>query len=352
MTTPAQQAEADRVEEAYRWAVAAVGVSVVQDSLALWAGAPVTATSYGSWLKSASKIISLHGRWLRELALAYYRLVRALRTGRSFPTQDDPAPTLESLREDLDRVLDEVATHKGKSPRPSIPARPSAADDDPLPLDDAPDIDAITKAVEEEVRSQVEAVLPSVGPQAMGRKEDRRDTTRPAEEVDGERNADRATAGRRTSAEAERITKLFARGTVSELAKADALAMGWVRYSKTGTPCGWCAMLLTRGFIPGKTGAWMYKTRANASAKQDDSRYKEGQEVGEQFHANCNCVAVPIFLESQLDSPLFDLNRELAKAWPEAVREAGRNGEDVLTVWRRYVREHYSQNPKAAPEAA
>lgn len=346
MTTPQQRsAEADRVEEVYAWALARVGVGAVADSLAAWQeGVPETGPRSEAWKDTAWKLVSIRRGWLTQLALAYYRLVRALRTGSTVavPGDEGKRTSVESLRRDFEKVVHEIDLHGGGSPveagvQPDMPAV-DPDDDKPIrvePLDG--DVEKIIADLESDAEGRLRQSLEATGAERLRKKARLIELDDRAEDVDRARADAHASAGAAQAAAAERITLAAARGLTYNLSFADKNCLGWIRRSKTGTPCGFCAMLLSRGFTE-RSG--MYRSRVTASKN----------EVGESFHDYCNCVAVPIFFKSQLDSPLFELNRRYAEEWPRVTQGLG--GADALSVWRKHVREQQSAMTDAAQEAA
>lgn len=136
-----------------------------------------------------------------------------------------------------------------------------------------------------------------------------------------------------------------ARGLPYALGEVDEKIIGWIRFSRTGTPCGWCAMLLSRAFM--KKSPALYRTRASAGSSVNSA----GEEAADadKYHNNCKCVAIPVFDLAQLNSPLFDLNRLYATQWPKVTRGLG--GDAALAAWRRFIRRENSTTV-AVQEAA
>ena len=331
MTTAARQLEADRVELVYYWALNALGNALIVDSLDLWSTVPATkAASRSSWLVELLKLMFGFRREAQELAIRYYRLVRALRTGFTIGIDGEAvgdSVSLESLRQDFEDIVDEIERETTGDVPPDIgdesdvaylpePDLESGDDNDDIEIDQTVDLQDLMEQADRDAEQQARDVLDNLGTQNLVRKLDKLDPD----------EAHKA-AGYRQSAAAMRITINAARGLVYDLADTDLRVIGWVRYSQTGTPCGWCAMLISRGAV--------YKS---AKAAGDHDKY----------HDNCRCVAVPIFSLEQYDSSLFDLNREYAALWRDRI--SGQfTGDEALSEWRRLLR---NRNNEAAQAAA
>lgn len=350
MTTVARQAEADRVEAVYYWAVQQLGAAAATDAQALYerevARTPNPAST--GWLRAVLRMLFGFRGPGQELATSYYRLQRALRTGTTYSFDgEDGTVSLERLRSDFEDIVDHIDVQTGDGDGTLPPRNLSVVDDEEIPLEAGPDIKQIIEELDN--ASQAEAVnqLDQLG------------VTNLLNDLEQGRDPDEAytTARDRQAAAAMRITMNAARGLTYNLADTDAKIQGWIRYSTTGTPCGWCAMLLSRG-LTDKSG--LYATRETAQGKGKNApSVKSGKaEVGEKFHDNCHCVAVPIFLTAQISSPLFELNREYAQLWISQVagtkwtKLREKPTDTQLTVWRRLIREKSSTESQAAQEAA
>lgn len=358
MTTPARNAEADRVELVYQWALLQVGARTIEEALALWEQVPATqqAATASEWLSRAVELVMRQRARSQEVTLAYYRLVRALRTGTtiSLPSEE-PVETvsLEKLRQEFEGFIEDVAAEvpqdgaeqaadarEEAGQGESLDDGPEELSEDPPPLEEGDDDDDILMEEIERLDQMIEEddqvaeelardLLDELGVENLLDKLD---------EIPDKANRDEARdlaldahrkAGVRQASIAENISLNAARGLTYNLADADKRAIGWARYSPTGTPCGWCAMLISRGPT--------YKSRRSA----------ESDAVGSSFHPNCHCRAVPIFSQEQFEnSPLFKLNREYADLWRARIQ--GRYGGDkALSVWRRMFRNGTPGSPAA-----
>ena len=363
MTTPARQAEADRVEVVYHYALAQLGFQAVEESLELWhLSVPPTrsATAGTRWLDRAIRLIMRRRGRARDLALSYYRLVRALRTGATIgdPRRNESGfVSLEDLRDEFEAQVDRIAPQPAQEPSPddsltnppddsgeshSVDSPPSYEDaeydeDDQILLEEIAELEAEADRQDREAEEELLEQLDKKGNQNLQRKLELIDEDQTATEVDAQRAEAHRKAGARQAAAAERITMNAARGLTYSLGEYDGRVMGWARYHPPiGTPCGWCAMLVSRGAI--------YKSRSSARLQGVDSDF-------DTYHDGCHCIAIPAFTKEQYDSsPLFDLNREYSRLWNEG------DGDELpkkptLSQWRKYMRQRQKQEAQT-PAAA
>ncbi|MEU5403721.1 hypothetical protein ABZ348_31020 [Streptomyces sp. NPDC005963] len=310
----------------------------------------------------------------RDLARAYYRLARALRTGTTVADPYHPEPTyvtLDVLRREFAALAGEPAAspQEGRpAPSPSGPSTSpsSTASGSPAGVVEAPEspsgqeleedsdaeLDRILveeleglrddeERIERDAEEELRTVLEALGPQTLGTKVDVIDTSQPADEVDRLRNEAHRQAGAQQAAAAARIAMNGGRSAVWNHASRDRRALGYVRLSRTGTPCGWCAMLISRGFV--RSDAYRTQEAAGPTLAQLDSgEYADG----DRYHDNCHCYAEPVFAPEQYGSPAYALNRSYAELWPKVTR--GLSGQAAVSAWRRFIR----QEQKAAAQEA
>ncbi|MET8111188.1 hypothetical protein [Streptomyces prasinus] len=195
--------------------------------------------------------------------------------------------------------------------------------------------------IEREAEEELRTVLEALGPNNLQRKVDALDGARSADEVDGLREEAHRQAGAQQAAAAERVAMNGARSTVWNHMQRDRRAIGYIRLSRTGTPCGWCAMLISRGFV--RSDAYRSQRAAGPTLSQLDS----GEFAdGDKYHDNCHCYAEPVFSNEQYDSPAYELNRRYAELWPQVTR--GLSGKAAVSAWRRFIR----QEQKAVAQEA
>ncbi|AWY07573.1 hypothetical protein SEA_YOSIF_9 [Streptomyces phage Yosif] len=367
--TPAREAEAEQASTAFHIALTQIGVGTVEEALKLWDEVPVTsrASTATGWLTKAIAMVMTRRRMSRDLARAYYRLVRALRTGTTVANPYKPEPTyitLDTLRREfsalagtaerpLEGRTEAPATRETTTPSepatqapvaetpPSEPAQEVEEDED----DDArldrilvEEMEGIARAEEEAERAaaqELRELLDTLGTANLEKKVGDIDNSAPASEVDAARDLAHQQAGARQAAAAERVAMNGARSTVWSHLNKDKKVLGYIRLSRTGTPCGWCAMLISRGAV--------YKSRASAEGGGSVASFGDG----DKYHDNCHCYAEPVFSREQYaNSPAYGLNRQYQELWPEVTK--GLSGKSALAAWRRFIR---TEQKAAAQEA-
>lgn len=121
---------------------------------------------------------------------------------------------------------------------------------------------------------------------------------------------------RSTAGEALKAALHGARAEIQSLSSKDKGAMGFARVPHSSTPCGWCLMLASRGWM-------LYTSRATASAA---------------WHENCMCSVEPVFTADQFfKSQEFLKNRTLYRLW----EKHGDTYEGKLSNWRSVLREEF-----------
>lgn len=348
MSARSRQREAERVTKAYQTALTALGVETLGDALVLWDRVPATqkAAQAGEWLDQAIAQVMSQRAISRELGRAYYRLVRALITGKTIADPHRPEPTSITLAE-LRFQFGQLAGSAYQSPSPAPESSSAApAPDQPQQADTGqqeastsePELDDSERIIVEEIErlkeledeaerkaeEEIATDLAALGPDALERVVKQIDNELPASEVDKLREKAHAKAGSRQAAAAQRVAMNGARDETWLLQENDKEALGWVRISKTGTPCGWCAMLISRGFTK----------RSGLYGSKQSAEYSDGQ----KYHDNDMCIAVPVFSKDQMASDdLFKLNRLYAEQWPKVTEGLG--GDAALSAWRRFIRQ-------------
>lgn len=343
-------AEADKASLAFEVALAEIGAKTIEDAISMWSDVPVNRVDAVSakWLDRAVRLVLFRRGQSRALSMAYYRLVRALRTGTTIADPDHPEPkyiTLQELRDEfaalasdrgttvVDKETGEITGAKAPEPPTAPESTPSPTTDPPAELSDA-DLDRIlveelegleAALAEQDARAETEAevFLDLTGPRNLNDKLTIIDTSQPGDVVDEERQTAHDKAGNAQAASAEHSVMDGARGTIWATSQLDKRVIGFIRLSRTGTPCGWCAMLISRGPV--------YKSAEGTSAS---TTYGDL----DKYHDHCHCYAEPIFSLDQYNSdPRYDLNRQYADLWPQITR--GYSGKAAITVWRRFIRE-------------
>ncbi|MFE2988632.1 hypothetical protein [Streptomyces sp. NPDC059262] len=359
MTRKSRQAETDDVSAAYHEALTQIGAKTTADALSLWAEVPVDARAAkaGGWLRKAITLVMGRRRQSRDLARAYYRLARALQTGTTVADPYHPEPdtvTLADLRREFAALAGtyEPPTESPSDPPPDAGGKSSRSagtdeestaepDDTSTPASEPDDEDEEDddwdrllveeleglKGEEERIERQAEEelrlVLDALGTSNL----DRRLAVEDANPDEAHRQA-----GAQQAAAASRVAMNGARSSNWTHMTRDRRALGYVRLSRTGTPCGWCAMLISRGPV--------YKSRESALFND-----------GDKYHDNCHCYAMPIWNRDQYQSSeLTALSRQYEALWPQVTK--GHTGKDAVTVWRRFIRAKQRDAKQAAAQEA
>lgn len=328
MSTASRAAEAEKVTIAYQIALTKLGAQTIAEALALWKqDTPESPASASRWMSRAIALIMRRRAEARALARAYYRLERALRTGFTVadPSDKQTSTTLNDLRNEFRQTAG--------------PAAPGPSSDNPtIPVEYLPGLNAESSARDAAAQQEIRTALGNLGPMNLSKKLADISTDGLASAVDAERNLARDQAGARQAAAAERIALNAARGELWSATNKDTRAIGYVRVSRTGTPCGWCAMLISRGFVekPKRGSARpLYGSSKGAGGENltDGNKYEDG----DLYHDNCHCYAVPVYALADLQtSDLYALNREYGELWPKVTEGLG--GDAALTAWRRFIR--------------
>lgn len=326
--TPSRQREAERVEVVYYYALGKLANAMAIDALELYRKnipADIGAAANTSWLQALLRMLFGFRSPAQRLAVAYYRLVRALNTGFTVST-DGETPgntvTLDSLRDEFEAAVEqiEIETSDVVGPPLNLPSDDGFIQEDAdVELEDVADVQQLIDRLDDEAEQEAINQLDNLGISNLVRninqlpKGEDVDNTRALAEVHD-------IAAARQAAAAMRIMQNAARGLVYDLSLTDLRITGWVRYSTSGDPCAFCAMLISRGLV--------YKTRKSAGV--------DGPGEMSDWHDNCRCVAVPVFLASQYNSELFDQNRMYDDLWQTYI--AGKyGGNAALNKWRWYL---------------
>ena len=331
--TPEKEQEAALASTLFHTALIQLGAQTITDTLSLWDDVPPVlnvsnARATERWLAVTVKYVMSRRIRARDMALAYYRYQRALTTGTTIalPGQENPPyMTLPELKREFSLYLnpEDAPTEDPEAPEADESVR--------IPVEPLDGLEEDLDALEQEAEQQVRDNLYVLGPLNQDRKtQGARYVERP-EEADAARAEAHSKAGNRQAAAAERNVMNGARGPLFLAASRDKRALGYVRASRTGTPCGFCAMLISRGVV-----------------------YKSEKTAGDQdlWHDNCHCYAIPVFSLRQYESnDLFALNREYQALWNKHIR-GKYSGDKALSEWRRLIREiAKSRNAQVAQAA-
>lgn len=326
--TPERNREADNWDTVFQVALARQGAKALAGALGLWRSVPTDVQEPPvAWLRAALRFTQRERGKARALAWAYYRLVRALRTDFTVTT-DRPGGTV-SLGELRDEFTDFI----------DFPYRPFDTEDAVVKLERPTRLERVLEERERAAMAEARSRLASNGPLDL---RDRLADVDPkkvtGEELDSKRTEAHQQSGRKQAAALERSVLNAGRDVTEAALQTDDRLIGYARASSTGTPCGFCAMLISRGPV--------YISKASASEKRE----------GGQYHDNCRCYPIPVFSEEQYEfSESFALNREYSDLWPKVTK--GLRGKAALAAWRKHFREMQARaqeerTPTTAQEAA
>lgn len=338
MATPLEEASA--AATAFQVALAKIGAATIAEALIIWKrmSAKDPEGTAAAWLEDAIQMVMSRRGQSRELAMAFYRLTRALVTGSTVPDPRNPEPTYVTLG-DLRTAFSDLAESSLPDDEDDdlyVPVEPSDAavkerTDAPGETVEREDLDHdLIDMTEEEL---IEAILDDVR-QTEGEWDEEDDA---AEEelrivlealgkdglikrIEQGEDPDKAheQSGARQAAATARVAMNGARGDQARQGKNDPRIIGYARYSRTGTPCGWCAMLISRGLF-------MYSSEESATLTSE----------GELYHDNCKCAGMPIYSREQyMQDSNYDMNRLYGAWWPEVTDGTG--GKVAVGLWRKF----------------
>jgi hypothetical protein len=357
--TPEQIAEAERASALFHTALASLGLQAVTDSLSLWDDVPPlvnvsNTAAVAKWLAAATRYVMSRRLRARDMALSYYRYQRALTTGTTvaLPGQDNPPyMTLPELKRQFESYLDPADADEDAPADDTDAQEADVPEADRIPVEALDGIEDELDALEAEAEQQVRDNLIVLGPLNQDRKTRGTLDAETPEEADAARVEANKKAGNRQAAAAARNVMNGARGSVFLIGDRDRKVLGFVRVSRTGTPCGFCAMLISRGPVMKGSDrqASLYRSGEGTGPKADGTIVTYGDL--DLYHDNCQCYAVPVFALSQFGSgEIFALNREYAALWDKHIKDQY-SGDEALTEWRRLIRQR-AKSQKSLEAAA
>jgi len=340
VTTAEKRKEARDISLVFHAALVAYGLDTIADSLTLYDDVQPTPSSInssgGRWLSRALDLLSGRRRAARDLAFTYYQLHRALHTGYAIPLPGYPATgrqSLAALRERFFSQVEQMApgvlgSDRGLVDQDGVKVTTAPPDyDESIPVDSpAEDLDGIIEELDDFAEQEARSELTNVGLNNLDKMLGAIKTDAPAQEVDQAREAAHQQTSARQAATSEGVVLDGARDNLVAVGTRDQRIIGFARVSGTGSPCGWCAMLISRGAV--------YRSYRTGGGSKAGAR-----ETDTTFHRNCKCYAEPIYSTEQYDEDdRFDLNRKLSELWPQVIGNA--RGKAAVSVWRRYIRRH------------
>lgn len=337
--TQQTQEQADRVELVYSYALSQVGVKTAAAVLALWQGGSAT------WQSRALKFIIEMRAKAEFLGIAYYRLVRALRTGTTIPHplwEDNPETvSLEFLLQNFEAL---VAEHTGEgSTEVNADPEPSG-DDDSVVVEESEGLRDALRVSSENVIPYTETLLEEMADTARKRANDLPEDM-PLREARQETRDLRLKHGSMIAASGSRIAMNGARNATNQASSRDPRVKGWVRQHRAGTdrPCYFCAMLISRRVL--------YKSEVTAGlGPREDGRVFLGDGMF-KFHDNCHCRAVEVYSDADIQSnPKYAQNRYYADLWDRYIKNKY-SGQDAVNEWRKLLRRVHANDSNTASQA-
>ncbi|WP_263729969.1 hypothetical protein [Cellulomonas sp. SG140] len=339
MTTAARAAEADAAALSFQAALAKTGTQTAIKVLVLWQSlaSNAQARERTAWLAQVVNLVMARRSATHDLAVAYYRLARALRLDETVPKPGAAGAaeaTFDELRREFRLLVEATGAPAPGKQAPGLDKAVVRIDQKLTQLLE------LTDAIERQAQREAAVTLAATGPDRLTKKLDELDTTQPADTVDKARQDARDVTGAEVAATADRIVRDGGRNAVFEAIAKDPKAIGWARVSD-GNPCHFCAMLISRGAV--------YKSEKSAKF----AIYGDG----DKYHNNCGCTVVPIFNKGDDNGEAFAENRHYAQVWKDFQKYDGDLGNgDIYSQWRRYLaltkRTARSGDTKTAQEAS
>ena len=326
-------AEAEAINEIYSLAFTALGVETVAELLDIWGDTPTSpneiAKASAAAIQKMLKVLGLRREHTRRIALTYYRLTRALWTGHTIQDAYESKPAsrveLDQLRSEFFKAVESLAPD-------AIDSRPKSSGNRQIDVEEIDDLQDLLKELDDHLEEVAQTNMLASGSHFYQKQHKKIDTDQPAKKVDKARDDLKRKTGAKVASLGEMSVLDSARRAVDTLAENDDRVLGYVRVSRTGTPCPWCAMLISRGLI-------LYSSARSAQLTEE----------GHDYHPNCHCYAVPVYSEEQYEREhIFDLNRRYDKLWGTVTK--GVSSKDAANAWRRYFRAHPSE-VRGAPGA-
>jgi len=369
MVNPQRRSEAGAVAATYHVAIVLLGARAFSEVLALWQGVVPTearvSSSGDQFTQDAVKAMRIRRSQVEMIALAFMRLFRALQTGYTFQTwgsKELDAVPLSTLRKDFYDLLVQYIPEALNSglidldPSDGIPAEevenPDGSDYDPYNIEDwldDPDIEVesvdgiedLLDQLEDDLDAEAQRVISGLGPdrlQEILNDLSQDDKTQTPRETEAEREDAQTKVGVLVASHADRIVQNGARHAETATGNADSRVKGFIRvhYPQGDVnPCGFCALLLTKGFV---TRTLLYHSSKGAGGTNDEAGNNP-----DEYHAGCHCRAEAIYNLSSLDTdPRFAPNRMFADLYEQKVR-GEYYGKDILKQWRSIIRKKADQ---------
>ena len=324
--TPAEK-EALEVEKAYSNAYVQYGAAIAVKVISAWEGVDRLTPSGRMMLMAAVVTHVLAGRKkMAALSVRRTQLVNALRKGRQLAGDPDGAETLQDLRDALTESLKDVG---GSRPRRATGLKGDLV----IPVSaEAGNIAGLIEEINAGIDTDIENVVEALGNGRLGKIARREGVVTPK---DVRTSRDLVASG------AERLVLNGGRQTDAKILQLNRDLLGFVRVHdyREDEPCGFCAMLMSRGPVYG-------------SHRGAEGFYNEDTEEWEKYHFNCHCSAVSVYSQREwLTNPLLADNRMYQQEWNKVIK-GKYSGDAALSEWRKHVKSLHASRDSATQVAA
>lgn len=324
--TPAEK-EALEVEKAYSNAYVQYGAVTAVKVISAWEGVDRLTPSGRLMLMAAVVTHVLAGRKkMATLSVRRTQLVNALRKGRQLAGDPDGAETLQDLRDALTEALKDVG---GRRPRRATGLKGDLV----IPVSaEAGNIAGLIEEINAGIDTDIENVVEALGNGRLGKIARREGVVTPK---DVRTSRDLVASG------AERLVLNGGRQTDAKILQLNRDLLGFVRVHdyREDEPCGFCAMLMSRGPVYG-------------SHRGAEGFYNEDTEEWETYHFNCHCSAVSVYSQREwLTNPLLADNRMYQQEWNKVIK-GKYSGDAALSEWRKHVKSLHASRDSATQVAA
>lgn len=338
--------EADRVELVYQYALAQLGAKTVAEVLALWQSVPTgqAAQTASVWLEKAATLILTRRGQARELGIAFYRVVRALRTGKTVAVDETTGPvSLELLRQEFEAL---VAEHTGEGTTSVTAESEPDGDDDSIEIEEAK---GFAESLEDDDKlspEYVDTLLEDMA-EAASAKVDAINPKMSSGDAKAEAKVIHAQHGAMIAAAGARVAMNGGRNATNQVSARDPQVLGWIRqHGKSDQPCYFCSMNISRRVL--------YKSAFTAGKGQRDVGLPQFLGDGMfKYHDNCHCTALAVYTDEDFTSnSKYAQNRYYGALWDKHIKGKF-SGPDALNEWRKLLRRIRANDTNAAaPEAA
>lgn len=324
--TPAEK-EALEVEKAYSNAYVQYGAAAAVKVISAWEGVDRLTPSGRRMLMAAVVTHVLAGRKkMATLSVRRTQLVNALRKGRQLAGDPDGAETLQDLRDALTEALKDVG---GTRPRRATGLKGDLV----IPVSaEAGNIAGLIEEINAGIDTDIENVVEALGNGRLGKIARKEGIVTPK---DVRTSRDLVASG------AERLVLNGGRQTDAKILQLNRDLLGFVRVHeyREDEPCGFCAMLMSRGPVYG-------------SHRGAEGFYNEDTEQWERYHFNCHCSVVSVYSQKEwLTNPLLADNRMYQQEWNKVIK-GKYSGDAALSEWRKHVKSLHASRDGVVQVAA